>query len=151
MTMEDTGVTRRNMFLAGGVGALALAGFASAANAAHHEMGAAEKANVKVVDTLCMAFNEPEKMAAILSDDAAVRMFEDKPAIVGPKAFLDEVKKIADPKVKYEVQVHEVFAKGPVVVNVRSDIAKTQGKPDQSGVFVVKGGKIKEWSDYIVT
>jgi limonene-1,2-epoxide hydrolase len=155
MSTEDTNVTRRRMFAAGGLGALAIAGFAQGAQGAEHTATATEKANVKVVETLCNAFNEPEKMAATLGDGAAVRMVEDKPAVIGPKMFLEEVKKIADPKVKYGVQIHETFARGPLVANVRTDTAVTQGKPDQAfkvvGVFIVKNGKIVEWTDYIVT
>jgi limonene-1,2-epoxide hydrolase len=153
MSTEETSVTRRKMFLAGGAGALAVAAFASSASAAHHEMGAAEKANVKVVDDLVQNFNDPNKMAMSFADDAAIRMFEDKPAVIGPKAFVEEVKKISNPNDKFEVEVHEVFARGPLVANVRTDTQKTPGKPDQAfkvvGVFIVKGGKIKEWTDYL--
>jgi limonene-1,2-epoxide hydrolase len=82
-------------------------------------------------------------------------MEEDKPAVIGPKMFLEEVKKIANPNVTYGVEIHETFARGPLVANVRTDTAKTKGKPDQAfkvvGVFIVKHGKIQEWTDYIVT
>ena len=42
---------------------------------------------------------------------------------------------------------------GPVVMNKRIDTMKTAGKPDQVfpvvGVFIVKKGKITEWTDYL--
>ena len=47
----------------------------------------------------------------------------------------------------------EIFAKGPVVVTSRVDTVKAPGKPDQvykiAGVFIVKGGKITEWTDFL--
>jgi limonene-1,2-epoxide hydrolase len=47
----------------------------------------------------------------------------------------------------------ETFARGPVVVNSRIDstLKGTHATHPTSvvGVFVVKNGKIKEWSDYV--
>jgi len=154
MNMED--VTRRNLFVAGGMGAFAAAAFAGAAQAKHdHKPTATEEANVRLVDEFCQTFNDGEKLVKSLADTAVVRMMEDKPAVVGPKATLDELKKLMGPQDKVEVITHHTFAKGPVVMNLRTDILKAPGKPDQSfkvvGVFIVKGGKIVEWTDYVET
>ena len=47
----------------------------------------------------------------------------------------------------------EKRASGAVVVTSRVDTVKTPGKPDQvykiAGVFIVKGGKITEWTDFL--
>jgi Limonene-1,2-epoxide hydrolase catalytic domain len=52
----------------------------------------------------------------------------------------------------YEVEIHSVYAAGPLVVVTRTDIRKEAGKPDIAfpavGVFAFKDGKIIEWSDY---
>ena len=52
-----------------------------------------------------------------------------------------------------DVEMLEIFAKGPVVVTSRVDTVKAPGKPDQvykiAGVFIVKGGTITEWTDFL--
>jgi limonene-1,2-epoxide hydrolase len=147
-------VSRRNTFVAGVIGVLALAGFASCAQAHGPEMSAEEKANVKVVDDFIASFNDPAKLATFFSNDASIRMVDEKPAVIGPKAFLEEVKKISNPGDKFEVVTHDKWAKGPMVVNSRTDIVKSPGKPDMpikiAGFFIVRNGKITEWTDYIV-
>jgi limonene-1,2-epoxide hydrolase len=79
-------------------------------------------------------------------------MEEDKPAIVGPAAVAAAFKAFMGHGEKINVKFLSNVAHGPVVVNTRIDTMTTPGKPDQAfkvvGVFVVKGGKIKEWADY---
>jgi limonene-1,2-epoxide hydrolase len=57
------------------------------------------------------------------------------------------------PGVTLTVETLETTAHGPVVMNKRIDTMKTPDKPDQVfpvvGVFVVKNGKITEWTDYL--
>jgi limonene-1,2-epoxide hydrolase len=80
-------------------------------------------------------------------------MEEDKPAIVGPKAVAAAFKSFMPSGTTISVKILTSKANGPVVVNTRVDTLKTTGKPDQDfkvvGVFVVKNGKIKEWTDYL--
>ena len=82
-------------------------------------------------------------------------MEEDKPAIVGPAAVAAAFKGFMGPGVTLSVKILTSKSNGPVVVNTRVDTMKTAGKPDQAfkvvGVFVVKKGKIKEWTDYLDT
>ena len=51
------------------------------------------------------------------------------------------------------MQVHETFAKGPVVVNARTDTTIKGGKPETPGpivgIYVFKDGKIQEWEEVI--
>ena len=112
-----------------------------------------EKGNVKVVNDFIAAWNDPDKAVTFLSDDASVRMVEDKPPVVGPAAVGAAFKGFMSPGTKLAVKVLQTTAEGPVVMNRRIDALTEAGKPPQAfkvvGVFIVKNGKIKEWADYL--
>jgi len=146
MDVNDMDMTRRNLFIAAGLGTVALS--------LGGQVEAAEKnPNIKIVEDFCAAWNDPDKAVAYLSDDAAVRMVEDQPAVVGPAAVAGAFKGFMSHGETISVKILTSKANGPVVVNTRVDTLKTPGKPDQAfkvvGVFIVKKGKIKEWSDYL--
>ena len=149
MDESITNVTRRNLFIVGGLGAVAATSLAGTALAE----GKAKNPNVQVVEDFIAAWNEPDKAVTFLSDDASVRMEEDTPAIVGPAAVAAAFKAFMSHGETQSVKILTSTAKGPVVMNTRVDTMKTPGKPDQAfkvvGVFVVKKGKIKEWTDYL--
>lgn len=113
----------------------------------------AERANVKVVDDFIAAWSDPDKAVSFLAPEASVRMEENKPAIVGQKAVADAFKGFMKPGVTLHVKTLRTTVHGPVVLNKRIDTMKTKGQPDQVfpvvGVFVVKNGKIVEWTDYL--
>jgi len=137
----------RVLGLAAAAAVLGLSGGSFAAgNAAH-------KANKKVVADFIASWNDPDKAVTFLAPDASVRMVEDQPPVVGPEAIGAAMKGFMTPGVKITVKTLHTTAYGPVVVNQRIDTMKTPGKPDQVfpvvGVFVVKDGKIKEWTDYL--
>ena len=52
----------------------------------------------------------------------------------------------------YDVEIHDIYTCGPVVVVSRTDTRKEEGQPDKPfpavGVFAFRDGKIVEWSDY---
>jgi limonene-1,2-epoxide hydrolase len=112
-----------------------------------------ERANVKVVDGFIAAWSDPDKAVTFLAPEASVRMEENKPAIVGQKAVADAFKGFMKPGVTLHVKTLRTTVHGPVVLNKRIDTLKTKGQPDQVfpvvGVFVVKNGKIVEWTDYL--
>jgi limonene-1,2-epoxide hydrolase len=112
-----------------------------------------EHANAKVVNDFIAAWDDPDKAVTFLAPEASVRMVEDQPAIVGPKAVGDAFKGFMTPGVKLHVKTLRTTVHGPVVMNKRVDTLKTKGKPDQVfpvvGVFIVKNGKITEWTDYL--
>ena len=161
--MDDSieGLTRRALFVAGGIGTLALVGLAGATEAADAPAAAGpEKANVKLVETFIKSWSAKDLDAVMhsstfLADDASVRMEEDKPPLIGPAAYAAAFKGFVSDGSRVKVKILQTFAKGPVVVNSRVDTVVSAGKPDQvfkvAGVFVVKNGKIKEWADYLVT
>jgi limonene-1,2-epoxide hydrolase len=142
--------TRRHLLAVGALAGVLALGITGPAGAARSDT---EKTDVKVVKDFIAAWSDPDKAVTFLADNASVRMEEDKPPVVGPAAVAAAFKSFMTPGTTLSVKVNQTFAKGPVVVNSRVDTLKTAGKPDQSfpvvGVFVVKNGKIAEWTDYL--
>jgi len=68
-------------------------------------------------------------------------------------AVVARIKGFVDPAQVVEFPVAETFAKGPIVMNERTDRFV---RPDRTntfhvvGVFFVRDGKIAEWTDYII-
>jgi limonene-1,2-epoxide hydrolase len=149
--MHEIGsLLRRSLLVAGLAGALAVSGVSGTSFAAGD---ATHKANMKVVADFIASWSDPDKAVTYLAPDASVRMVEDQPPVVGPEAVAAAMKGFMTPGVKLTVKTLHTTAYGPVVVNQRIDTMKTPGKPDQVfpvvGVFVVKNGKIAEWTDYL--
>ena len=113
----------------------------------------AEAANVAIVDAFIAAWDDPDRAVGYLASDASVRMVEDQPPIVGKTAIAEAFKGFMTPGVTLTVETLETTVHGPVVMNKRIDTLKTEGQPDQVfpvvGVFLVKNGKITEWTDYL--
>jgi len=149
--MDEFNITRRNVFVAGALGAVAVTGLAK--TAAAEAKGDTQKANIKVVNDFIKAWDDPDKSVTFLADNASVRMVEDQPAIVGPTAVAAAFKGFMGPGVKLSVKILKTDAEGPVVTNKRVDTMTVPGKPAQAfpviGVFVVKKGKIIEWTDWL--
>ena len=113
----------------------------------------AESSNVAVVDAFIAAWDDPDRAVDYLASDASVRMIEDQPPIVGRTAIAEAFKGFMSPGVTLTVETLETTVHGPVVMNKRIDTLKTEGQADQVfpviGVFLVKDGKITEWTDYL--
>lgn len=153
--MED--LTRRAAFLTGALGAAALAGLAGSASAA--ELTGAEAANVKVVKDFCATWGakdfDPDASAkTYFTPDASVRVLDTMPFVVGPAAIGAAFKPFLQHGERFKVEFLDVYAKGPLVVTHRIDTQVAPGQADKPmelvGVFLVRGGRIKEWSDYLV-
>jgi limonene-1,2-epoxide hydrolase len=133
--------------------ALAAFGLGASASIAAAEDAATENANVEVVNDFMAAWTDPDRAVTFLAENASVRMVEDQPPVVGRAAIAAAFKGFLTPGVTLKVETFETTARGPVVVNRRIDTMKTPDKPDQVfpviGVFVVKNGKIIEWTDYL--
>ena len=144
---ETRNLARRWLLVAGLASAVAISGVSGAAG------DATRKANLKVVADFIASWNDPDKAVTFLAPDASVRMVEDEPAVVGREAVLAAMKGFMTPGVKLMVKTLHTTAYGPVVVNQRVDTLKAPGKPDQVfpvvGVFVLRDGKIEEWTDYL--
>lgn len=165
--MQVHDVTRRRLFASGGLGLAAAAiqtDAASAAppNAASRSAGplsAGEAANLRRVQDFCRTWSAPDfdpdkVMAAYLAPQAAVRVIDSQPFVVGPAAVAAAFKPFLTHGERFAVKFLSVFARGPLVVTQRIDTQITPGQPDKAmevvGVFLLRGGQIQEWTDYIV-
>lgn len=158
--MDD--ISRRTLFLSGGpvlggLGALAAASLAAPAAAA--EATAGEAANIQLVKDFCATWSakdfDPDAAAkAFFAPDAHVRVLDSLPFVVGPAAIGAAFKPFLTHGERFTVKFLSVFAKGPLVVTHRIDTQVQAGQPDKAmevvGVFLVREGRIREWTDYLV-
>ena len=153
--MDEFAITRRNAIVAGALGAVAAATLGKTAVAADAPAKSDTKANEKVVKDFIAAWNDPDKAATFLADNCSVRMEEDKPAITGPANVAAAFKGFMGHGEKLDVKILKTFSEGPLVTNKRIDTLTTPDKKSQAfpvvGVFIVKKGKIAEWTDYLDT
>ena len=147
--MNET--NRRTFVTLGALGAAA----AFAPGAAAAEPTAAEKANIKVVNDFCAAWAKHDLNAimAFFTPDAAYRMTEARDIVKGRDGVAATIKGILDRVVRFEVL--ETWARGPMVFNERIDhFTPGPQLPLRSwrgvGVFFLKDGKIREWTDYTI-
>lgn len=147
--MDKKGRTRRRLLAGGGLGA---AGLVLAAGAEAAPMTAAEKANVKLVDDFCAAWSskDPDKVMAFFSDNPSYRQTELQAPAVGRQAVAEKV--AGGVKVATKFEVHESWARGPMVINERTDYFDSPRlkRWHGVGVFLVKDGKIVEWQDFTI-
>jgi limonene-1,2-epoxide hydrolase len=148
---------KRRAFLAstGASGAAALAAFSAwprPASAA--DWNEAERASVKLVTGFCAAWStrNMNNVLPFLSDDCVYRMSETTPPANGHDGVIQRLKTWVDTASLVEFRVLDTMAAGPIVINHRIDRFVTP-QPltwEGVGVFFVKEGKIKEWSDYTI-
>jgi limonene-1,2-epoxide hydrolase len=152
-------LTRRTAFLAGALGAAATGMMAPAASAAPEPTGA-EAANVKVVKDFCATwsatdFDPDASVRTYFAPDASVRVLDTMPFVVGQAAIGAAFKPFLQHGERFKVQFLDVYTKGPLVVAHRIDTQVAPGQADKAmelvGVFLVRQGRIKEWTDYLVS
>ncbi len=124
-------------------------------SAAAAEWTAAEKANVKLVNEFCASWSTRnlQQILPRLSDDSVYRMSETTPPVLGHAGVTERLGSWMTSSDRIEFQVLETFAAGPIVMNRRIDRFISTTRPltwEGIGVFFVKDGKIKEWSDYTI-
>jgi limonene-1,2-epoxide hydrolase len=147
------GSTRRTFISGGALGAAALLVTASRSDA--RDRTAAEKANVKIVDDFCASWvsHDPEKIASFMADDCTTRLSETQPPAKGRAALIEQLKGLFQRLEKVEIEVVESFVIGPTVLNDRIDYITRGGMRTSvpvAGFFLVKNGKIAEWTDYVL-
>jgi limonene-1,2-epoxide hydrolase len=118
------------------------------------ERTAAETANLGLVTDFCRTFagRDMAKIAAFLADDCAYRIMETAPPARGKDA-IERIRSYVERSTMIEFKILQSWVKGPVVVNERID--SFEPPPPNSpyhltGVFFVRGGKIAEWTDYLI-
>lgn len=119
------------------------------------DLTAAEKANLKVVNDFSAAWatGNADKVTSFLSDDCVVRFLQTQEPVKGRAVVNERLKKgMGNSTIVFEV--HESFAAGPLVTNLRTDyITGKDGKKQAfrvAGVFYLKDGKIVEWIDAVI-
>jgi limonene-1,2-epoxide hydrolase len=138
----------------GRLGTASIVGLPGSIEAA--ELTASEKANVTLVNDMCRAWMAPvdfDKVGGFLADDCVFRASETSPPIKGRQAIVDALKKMLGSPSKAEFEVVQTFARGSVVVNERFDrfvMPKRNIDWHGVGVFIVRDGKIAEWSDFTI-
>jgi limonene-1,2-epoxide hydrolase len=135
-----------------GVGAAAVLGSGSSARAADRSPG--EQANVQLVTDFCAAWSTRDinKALPFLADDCVYRMTETTPPAHGHDGIIERLKRSVETSSLVEFRILDTAAAGPIVINHRID-RFMMPRPltwEGVGVFFVKDGKIKEWSDYTI-
>jgi len=139
-----------------GVAGLAgVAAFGSLAPLAVAELSAAEKANVDLITAFCASWSTRDmtRIAPFLAGDSVYRMSETTPPVIGPDGVRERLESWLETSQQIEFRILDTFAKGPIVVTHRIDRFVSTSRPltwEGVGVFFVKDGKIKEWSDYTI-
>jgi len=129
-----------------------MTGTALAIPAMAAEPTAAEKTNLALVADFCAAFagRDMTKIAAYLAPNCSYRITETAMPAVGAAA-VERIKSYVDRSSKIEFKILDSWARGPMVINERIDsFTRTDGNPAYHlvGVFLIKDGKIAEWTDY---
>ena len=152
MPDRETGTERRGFIQAAGFGLAALLAGAGPADAA--DWNADERANVKTVNDFCAAWSTRDiaRVLPFLAGDCVYRMTETTPPATGHAGVTEKLKSWLDDSSFVEFRVLDTAAAGPIVINHRIDrfVASRPLTWEGVGVFYVKDGKIKEWSDYTI-
>jgi limonene-1,2-epoxide hydrolase len=153
---NQTDDTRRRFMAtaAGSAAAVALAMLGGVKSAEGAEWNEVEKANVKTVNDFCAAWATRDISRALpfLAGDCVYRMTETTPPVNGHDGVIQRLKPTVDGATLVEFKVLDTAAAGPIVINHRIDRFLT-ARPftwEGVGVFFLKDGKIKEWSDYTI-
>ena len=152
MSVVRDATRRRFLTSMAGAGAGVAALLAVRAEAADWNEG--EKANVKTVNDFCAAWSTRDlsRVLPFLSADCVYRMTETTPPANGHDGVVQRLKPTVDNSTAVEFRVLDTAAAGPIVINHRID-RFMMPRPltwEGVGVFFVKDGKIKEWSDYTI-
>lgn len=153
----------RRTFAVNSLGALGSLGVVASAFAQGRsgETGAAspdlEQANVAVVNDFCAAFKRKDlaRIGALLDDNCAYRVTQTRPPMMGRSAVVDFFRPAMD-RGEIDFRVLRTVTLGPLVVNERDDVLPgAGGQPPRiirvhAGLFFVQGGKILEWTDYVL-
>jgi limonene-1,2-epoxide hydrolase len=150
MPCKPSFVTRRKVLTSAGLGAAAMAGFSGRLEGA--AWTPAEKANVQTVNAFCAVWpsHDIAKIMSFFADACAYRAAAGLEPAKGRDAVKAFIATFIDRIEKFDVL--DTFAKGPMVVNERTD-SMNSGAPRSwpgVGVFYLKDGKIVEWSDYAI-
>lgn len=121
---------------------------------------ASETANIELVRELCDIWNaadySADMMAPFFTQDCAVRLMHALPFAHGPTAVVEQARMLMPLGTeRIRVKHISIYATGPMIVSHRIDTFVVPGKPDSDwemlGVFLFENGRIKEWTDFMLT
>ena len=145
----------RRHVLAACLSGSALAYFASSGLANAQSTPAAVSPEMRLVNDFCasVATRNPAAVRAFFADDIVYRMDEKTPPFIGIDVVMATFQKFVGDATSVDFKIVETFASGPIVINRRIDrfALKQPLTVEVVGVFFVKDGKIKEWSDYTIS
>lgn len=148
--LNDACEERRRFLLTSVAGSAFALLSAKAAEAA--QAGGDTQATVRLVNEFCASVSklDPAAMRPFLADDVVYRVTETRPPIAGVNEVMSTYQKLEAKSIQF--QVLETFASGPIVINHRIDrfVGPRSFTWEGVGVFFIKDGKIKEWSDYTI-
>jgi limonene-1,2-epoxide hydrolase len=119
-----------------------------------------ERANARLVGTFVAGwmaedFDLAREYTRYLHPDAEVRMSEEHPMLHGAQATIAAMQAFnaAGGAVK-SAETEEIYARGPLVVTVRTDVVTIPDQGDQvfkiAATFIVKEGRITEWAEFFI-
>jgi len=144
--------SRRDLVAIGGLGAIALLWPRGAAAVTQTP---SEVANIKLVNEFCdsWATRDLGAIVAFLSEQCVYRGTETAPVAIGHNAIVERIKGPVGRADKVRFEILDTYARGPIVVNDRLDYFSSGGREQifhAVGVFFISGGKIAEWTDYVI-
>lgn len=110
--------------------------------------------NLRLLTDFCRSFasRDMAKIASFLTDDCAYRIMETAPPARGKDA-IERIRSYVERSTRVELKIVQSSTMGPVVINERIDSfdpAPPNSPYHLTGVFFVRGGKIAEWTDYLI-
>jgi limonene-1,2-epoxide hydrolase len=161
MDHVGTFVGRRSFLAAGCVSAVSMAAGAEDASPPASMPPAstpAETANARLVADFCKAWGDDppdaDKIASeYLAEDCTIRFGDTMQPVTGQTAAVKLFNSFFTNGQRSELRIVDMLARGPVVMNSRIDTTirgkRVTNPTEVVGVFVIRDGKIKEWSDYV--
>jgi limonene-1,2-epoxide hydrolase len=151
-----TALTLPRRTLLAGSGLSMIGALAAVREASAQQRSEAEARNVALVNDFCAAWStrDLQRVTALMADDSVYRMTETTPPLTGHAALIAQMQPWVDTSSSIEFKILETFASGPMVMNHRVDRFASTTRPltwEGVGVFFVKDGKIREWSDYTIS
>lgn len=148
--IHDPDVAERRAFVLTSLAAAAAGLLPTVAVAA--QSADVDKTNTRIVTDFCAAVSrrDPAAMRPFFADDVVYRMTETTPPIIGVDGVLEAYSRLNATSMEFNVL--QTLAAGPIVINRRIDrfVSARPFTWEGIGVFFVKEGKIKEWSDYTI-
>jgi limonene-1,2-epoxide hydrolase len=109
-------------------------------------------ASVSEIQQASSALFSPNVRIFMDSNPGDSVVWEQNKGHVGLEALKTMTEAYSSKGFSYDIQIHDIYTCGPVVVVSRTDTRKEKGQPDKPipavGVFAIKDGKVVEWSDY---